>query len=45
LYAGSAWRGLFGHALKRTVCVTCVDRDLPDLKAALTRLRKGLGKT
>ncbi|MEN8130150.1 MAG: CRISPR system precrRNA processing endoribonuclease RAMP protein Cas6 [Pseudomonadota bacterium] len=21
-YAGSAWRGIFGHALKRTVCVT-----------------------
>ncbi|MGF1642987.1 MAG: CRISPR system precrRNA processing endoribonuclease RAMP protein Cas6 [Thiotrichales bacterium] len=21
-YSGSAWRGLFGHALKRTVCVT-----------------------
>lgn len=21
-YTGSAWRGLFGHALKRTVCVT-----------------------
>ena len=21
-YAGSAWRGLFGHSLKRTVCVT-----------------------
>ena len=21
-YAGSAWRGLFGHALKQTVCVT-----------------------
>jgi len=27
-YAGSAWRGGFGHALKRTVCVTR-ERDCP----------------
>ncbi len=25
-YAGSAWRGAFGHALKRTVCVTRTPR-------------------
>jgi len=28
-YAGSAWRGGFGHALKRTVCVTR-ERDCPN---------------
>jgi hypothetical protein len=31
VYAGSAWRGLFGRALKRTVCVT---RE-PDCKTCL----------
>jgi hypothetical protein len=25
-YTGSAWRGLFGHALKKTVCITRVPR-------------------
>ena len=28
-FAGSAWRGAFGHALKRTVCVTRL-RQCPD---------------
>ena len=26
VYAGSAWRGVFGHALKRLVCVTRAPR-------------------
>lgn len=30
-YAGSTWRGAFGHALKRTVCVT----HLPDCRKCL----------
>lgn len=33
-YAGSAWRGAFGHALKRTVCVA---RDTPCAQCMLYR--------